>query len=143
MKLVKWNNEPAFPVFFNRFFNDDFDSYFTSRDCGCLPATNVVENDKSFEIEFAIPGMSKEDIKINVENNVLTVSSEKETEKEEKEKNFTRKEFAYGSFSRSFTLPKTVDVEQINANYDNGILKIGLPKKEEAKTKLIKEIKVS
>jgi HSP20 family protein len=143
MKLVKWNNDPVFPVVFNRFFNDDFDNYFTKRDCGCMPATNVVENDKSFEIEFAIPGMNREDIKINVENDVLTVSSEKEAKKEEKDKNYTRKEFSYSSFSRSFTLPETVDADQINARLENGILKVDLPKKEEAKSKLSKEIKVS
>ena len=143
MKLVKWNNDPVFPVFFNRFFNDDFDTYFSQRDCGCTPATNVAESDKGFEIEFAVPGMNRDDIKISVENNVLTVSSEKENKKEEKDRNFTRKEFVYGSFTRSFTLPRTVDVDQIQAHCENGILKIDLPKKEEARTKVSKEIKVS
>jgi HSP20 family protein len=143
MKLVKWNNDPVFPVLFNRFFTDDLDTYFPTRDCGCFPATNIVENDKDFEIEFAVPGRNKDDIKISIENDVLTVSSEKESKGEEKGRNFTRKEFVFASFKRSFTLPKTVDAEQISASYNNGILKIGIPKKEEAQAKLSREIKVS
>jgi HSP20 family protein len=143
MKLVKWQNEPVFPDFFSRFFSDDFETYFNKPNCGLVPAANVVENENAYEIEFAVPGMGKEDFKINVENNVLTVSSEKETKNEVQEKNFTRKEFAYGSFSRSFTLPKTVDVDKISAGYENGILKVALPKKEEAKTQLNREIKIS
>jgi HSP20 family protein len=143
MKIVKWNNEPVFPAVFNRFFNDDFDNYFNIGNRGYMPATNVVENEKEFEIEIAAPGMEKEDIRINIENNVLTISSEKEVKKEEKEKNYTRREFSYGSFCRSFTLPKTVDVDHINASYEKGILKVALPKKEEEKTKLTKEIRIS
>ena len=143
MKLVKFNSEPVFPTLFNRFFNDDFDNYFDLGNHGYLPATNVIENDKEFEIEIAIPGMEKEDIKLNVENNLLTIASEKEVKKEETDKNYTRREFSYGSFCRSFTLPKTVDVDQIRANYEKGILKVALPKKEEAKTKLSREINIS
>jgi HSP20 family protein len=143
MKIVKWNSDPVFPTIFNRFFNDDTDNFFTPGNHGYMPATNVVENEKEFEIEIATPGMEKEDIKISVENNLLTISSEKESKKEEKEKNYTRREFSFGSFCRSFTLPKTVNVDQIKANYEKGILKIALPKKEEEKTKLTKEIKIS
>jgi HSP20 family protein len=143
MKLVKWNNEPAFPEFFNRIFNDDFDNYFGKRSCGYIPAANVIEQENAFEVEFAVPGMKKEDFKISVDNNVLTVSSEKEQVKEEKERNYTRKEFAYGSFTRSFALPKTVDVDKISAAYDNGMLSVTLPKKEEAKTKLSRVIDIS
>lgn len=143
MKLVKWNNEPVFPEIFNRFFNDEFDNYFGRRNGGYIPSANVVETESGFDVEFAVPGMSKEDFKINVENGVLTVSSEKEEVKEEKEKNYTRKEFAYGAFTRSFALPKTIDLEKIAASYNNGILTVTLPKKEEAKTLLSREIKIS
>lgn len=143
MKLVKWNNEPVFPDFFSRMFNDDFDNYFGKANCGYLPAANVAETEDAFEVEFAIPGMNKEDFKISVENNILTVSAEKEEHKEEKEKNYTRKEFAYGSFTRSFSLPRTINHEKIAAGYDQGILKVSLPKKEEAKTQLSREIKIS
>jgi HSP20 family protein len=103
----------------------------------------VAEKDEAFEIEFAVPGMNKEDFKVNVENGILTVSSEKEAVKEDQNKSYTRKEFVYGSFSRSFTLPKSVNVDKIEGNYDNGILKIVLPKKEEAKTTLSKNISIS
>lgn len=142
MKIVKWHNEPFFPSIFNRFF-DDFDNFFNLNNYGLMPATNVVETDQQFEVEMAIPGMEKEDIKVNVDNNLLTISCEKEDKKEEKEKNYTRREFSYGSFCRSFTLPKSVNVDKINASYDKGILKIMLPKKEEEKSKLSKEIKIS
>jgi len=143
MKLVKWNNEPAFPDLFNRIFTDDFDNYFGKRNCGYLPAANVIEREDAFDVEFAVPGMGKEDFKISVDNNVLSVSAEKEETKEAKEKNFTRKEFAYGSFTRSFALPKTIDIDKIAAAYDNGILTVTLPKKEEAKTQITREIKIS
>lgn len=143
MKLVKWNNEPVFPDLINRFFNDDFDNYFGKRNCGFIPAANVLEKDDAFEIEFAVPGMNKEDFKINVENNVLAVTSEKEITKEEKEMNFTRKEFSYGAFTRSFTLPKSIDIEKIDAAYENGILKVKLPKREETKTQATRVINIS
>lgn len=143
MKLVKWTNEPTFPEFFNRWFNDDFDNYLGKRNSGDLPLANVVENETGFDIEFAVPGMNKEDFKLSVENNVLSVSAEKQESKEEKEKNFTRREFTYGSFTRSFALPKTIDVEKIAAAYNNGILTVTLPKKEEEKTLISHEIKIS
>ncbi len=143
MKLARWNNEMVFPEFFNRIFNEDAENYFGKRNCGCVPAANVIEKEGAFEVEFAVPGMKKEDFKIGLENNVLTVSAEKEQQKEEKEKNYTRKEFAYGSFTRSFSLPKTVDTEKITAAYDNGVLTVSLPKKEEAKTEVSRQIIIS
>jgi HSP20 family protein len=143
MKLVKWNNEPVFPEFFNRLFNDDFENTFVKRNCGYIPSANILDKEASFEVEFAVPGMKREDFKITVENNVLSVSAEKEEAAQEKEKNYTRKEFAYGAFTRSFALPKLVDVEKISAAYDNGILTVVLPKKEEAKTQTLREINIS
>jgi HSP20 family protein len=137
MNLVRWNHQPMLSDIF-----DDFEKRFYSpfRHEGFIPAANIIENEKSFDIEIAIPGMKKEDFKINLENNILTVSTEKESEKSEETKNFTRKEFVYGTFSRSFTLPKIVETEQIKAGYENGILKVELPKKAEAK--ITKEITV-
>jgi len=135
---MKWNQQPMLSDIF-----DDLERRFYSpfRNDGFIPAANIKENEKSFDIEIAVPGMKKEDFKINLENNVLTISSEKEEEKNEEKKNYTRKEFVYGSFSRSFTLPKIVETEQINAVYENGILNIQLPKKEEAKVS--KEIAIA
>ena len=87
--------------------------------------------------------MKKDDFKIALDNNILTVSTEMEDERREEGKNYTRKEFYYGSFTRSFTLPKIIDLEKIKAEYEQGILKIMLPKKEEAKLEMKKEIKIS
>jgi len=138
MNLVRWNAQPMLSDIF-----DDFERriYSPFRHEGFMPAANIIENDKTFEIEIAVPGMKKDDFKINLENNVLTVSTEKESEKSEETRNFTRKEFVYGSFRRSFTLPKIVETDHIKASYENGILKVELPKKEEAK--ISKEITIA
>ncbi|MBH1959188.1 MAG: Hsp20/alpha crystallin family protein [Flavobacteriia bacterium] len=97
-----------------------------------LPSVNVKELDNGFEIHVAAPGIKKEDFKINLERNVLTISSESKTENEERDEKgaFTRREFNYNSFSRSFTLPEAVESEKIEAAYEDGILKITVPKKE-------------
>jgi HSP20 family protein len=98
-----------------------------------VPAVNIVENDNHYEISLAAPGMKKDDFSIDVEGNILTVSAEKEDKKEEKEGKYTRKEYNYSSFSRSFTLPDWVTKDKIDASYENGLLKLVLPKTEEAK----------
>ncbi|MBU8882950.1 Hsp20/alpha crystallin family protein [Kaistella sp. DKR-2] len=122
----------------NSFFDDfitkdlfEFKPRFNQSDL-TLPSVNVKELDRSFEIHVAAPGIKKEDFKINLEQNVLTISSENSTENEEKDENgaFTRREFNYSSFSRAFTLPETADPEKIEAAYEDGILKITVPKKE-------------
>jgi len=106
----------------NDFFKDD----------NWMPAMNVKENDENFEIDFAAPGFNKKDFEITIENGLLHVSAEKKVEKEEKEDDFTRKEFSYNSFSRSFTLPDNVnDEDEIKAKYKNGILKLTLAKLHE------------
>lgn len=107
------------------------------------PAVNIVENQDDFQIEVAAPGYTKSDFKVNLENNVLTISSEKENKKEENESKYARREFAYSSFSRSFTLSEHVDAEKISASYNDGILAITLPKKEEAKVKPAREIAIA
>ncbi|HWY36292.1 MAG TPA: Hsp20/alpha crystallin family protein [Nitrosopumilaceae archaeon] len=119
----------------NRWFEKEFDQ--------SLPAVNIKENSKEFAVEFAAPGFKKSDFKINVEENVLTISAEKESEKNEESESYTRKEFSYNSFSRSFTLPQTVIADKIDAKYNDGILKLSIPKKEETKTLPKKEIKVA
>ena len=107
-----------------------------------MPAVNVSEDDKQYRIAVAAPGMKKEDFKIDVDRNMLTISSEKEETKEEKDKKFTRKEYNYSSFSRSFTLPDEVNKEKIDAKYEDGVLKISLPRKEEVKQPTAKQIAV-
>jgi HSP20 family protein len=107
-----------------------------------LPAVNIADNDESFVIEFAVPGLKKEDFKVNLDNNVLTVSSEREESNEEKETNYTRREFNYTAFQRSFTLPDSANGDKISAEYKDGVLKIEIPKKEEAKVKPVREISI-
>ena len=122
-------------------FDNDLGDFFGKRFSD--PAANIIENSDSFQLEIAAPGMQKDDFKINLENNILTISVEVEDQKREEGKNYSRKEFYYGSFSRSFTLPKTIDLENIKADYVSGILTIALPKKEEAKVEIKKEIRIS
>jgi len=122
-------------------FDNDLGDFFGKRFSD--PAANIIENSDSFQLEIAVPGLHKDDFKISLENNIMTVSAEFEDEKREEGKSYSRKEFYYGSFSRAFTLPKTIDLDNIKADYENGILKVALPKKEEAKVEIKKEIKIS
>lgn len=107
-----------------------------------VPAVNIVETENQYQVSLAAPGLKKDDFKIDVQGNMLTVSSEKEEKREEKDKQFTRKEYNYSSFSRSFTLPDAINKEKIEASYEDGVLKIVLPKKEEAKKIAAKQIAV-
>ena len=107
-----------------------------------VPAVNVTENKDSYQVSLAAPGLKKEDFKINVEGNMLTVSAQSEETKEENEKAFTRKEYNFSSFSRSFTLPDEINQEKIGARYEDGILNLVLPRKENGKTTAAKQIAV-
>jgi HSP20 family protein len=145
MTLAK-RSENYLPSFFGRSFGNDLMDWnltnFTSPDAS-LPAVNVKETDNDYFIEVAAPGMEKKDFKINFQNNVLTISAEKEEKKDEKDEDFTRREFNFQSFQRSFNVPATdVESDKISANYDDGVLNIKLPKREEAKPKPAKKIKV-
>jgi len=109
-----------------------------------MPAVNVREDDNQYELEIAAPGYVKTDFHINIDQEVLTISSKKEVSKEEKENGkYTRREFSYSSFKRSFDLPETVDSTKIAANYNNGILSVVIPKKEEAKPVPARKIEIS
>ena len=108
-----------------------------------IPAVNITEHPDEFRLSLAAPGMKKEDFKIDVDGNILTISSEKEENKEDKNKKFTRKEYSYSSFSRSFSLPEEIKQEKINAKYEDGVLKISLPRKEVAKKPVAKKIAVN
>jgi HSP20 family protein len=107
-----------------------------------IPAVNITEQKNDYLVSLAAPGLKKEDFKIDVDGNMLTISSVKEESKEEKDKKFTRKEYNYSSFSRSFTLPEEINREKIDARYEDGVLKISLPRKEEAKKPAAKQIAV-
>ncbi|WP_435412816.1 Hsp20/alpha crystallin family protein [Psychroserpens mesophilus] len=108
-----------------------------------LPAVNIKENADEYILELAIPGMKKSDFNIDLDNKVLSISSEVETENEENNDNYTRREFGYSSFKRTFTLPDTIESDHVKATYEDGILCITLPKREEAKQKPPKRIEVS
>ncbi|MCX7953644.1 MAG: Hsp20/alpha crystallin family protein [Bacteroidales bacterium] len=134
----------SIPGLIEEFFNDDwFENFF-----GVVPVkttspkVNVIEEKDKYLIEVAAPGLDKEDFRIDLHNDVLTISAEKKEEKEEKNKKYLRREFSYCSFKRSFSLPDTVDVDKIDAKHRNGILKITIPKKEDAKEKEPKTIKI-
>jgi HSP20 family protein len=107
-----------------------------------VPAVNINETEKEYKVSLAVPGMKKDDFKIAIEGNMLTISSEKETNKEDTEGKFTRKEYNYSSFSRSFTIPEGVNEEKIEAKYEDGVLKLVLPRKMEAKKAAFKQIDV-
>jgi HSP20 family protein len=140
-------NENYLPSFIDRFFNNELMDWGTSnfsRTNTSLPAVNVKETDDDYFIEVAAPGMTKKDFSINFQNNILTISSEKQNEKEDSDDSYTRREFSYQSFQRSFTVPgNDVDSDKISASYNDGILNIKLPKREEVKPKPAREIKIS
>ncbi len=129
MNLVRFNQHPVFSNFFENFEKSLSQTFDASQ--GDMPMVNVKDEDKRFVVELAAPGMEKKDFNISLENNSLTISSEKKEEKTEKNENYTMKEFSFNSFSRSFALPKNIKLNQIDANYKNGVLSISLPKKDE------------
>ncbi len=107
-----------------------------------IPAVNIKETDKAYVIELAAPGLKKDDFEIDLDNNVLTISYQKKDEKKEEDANYTRREFYFTEFKRSFTLPETADLEKIDAKYKDGILEITIEKKDEAKVKPRKKIQI-
>lgn len=130
------------PLTFQDFFNEDF---FPSinRNTSNLPAVNIREDEKAFYLELAVPGIDKKDLKIELKDDTLTISSEHKEEKEEKNEGYKRKEFSYNSFCRSFYLPENIDAEKIDANYKDGVLDVTIPKKEEEKKLRSREVKIS
>ena len=132
MKIVKFNNKQIFPSLINEFFNDDFGVNFLNNNHS-VPSVNTIENDDSFEIDLAVPGMKKDDFSIELENNVLIISSE--TSNNASNENLRLNEFNYSSIQRSFKIPESVNLDKIKGNYKNGILKVLLPKKKDSISK--------
>ena len=148
MAIIKWRDgarsTSALPSLMENFFGRDvFDLGNVAAPGATLPSVNIKETKDNFMVELAAPGMKKNDFKIKLENNQLIISSEKENEKEENEQDYTRREFSYESFQRTFTLPQNAVAENISARYQDGVLNITIPKKEDANQKSIKEIKIS
>jgi HSP20 family protein len=139
MALIK-RNDSRFPSIFSDFFdNDDFMGFGNSmlRRQQNIPAVNIRETDKAYDIEMAAPGIPKESINVEVENDMLTISGENRQEQKEsdQEGRYTRQEFSYSSFSRSFKLPPNVNAEDVKARCENGVVNITIPKKEEQRNK--------
>jgi HSP20 family protein len=132
MTLVKWNNQTPNHLnnWVNRILDEDFlvDGRFNG-----FPPVNIVENKTDYAIEVAAPGLEKNEFKVQLDKNILTISVDKKENVEKEEGRQVRKEFSHRAFKRSFTLDDKIDVDNIAAKYDNGILKLTLPKKEEVK----------
>lgn len=142
MTLIKYNNKPFFSNFIDKFLEDDI-NLFAGRDHNNnVPSVNIQENDNEFILEVAAPGLSKEDFKLDIDNDVLTIAAIHQEGQEQEEKNYRRKEFGYTSFKRSFSLPETIDKDAVKATYEKGILTINIPKREEVKPKK-REISIS
>jgi HSP20 family protein len=137
MTLVKFNNKanntlmPGFNDVFDSIFNDTF---FSDRMITRVPAVNISESENNYHVELAAPGLKKEGFKLNLERNKLSISVETTSEQADNQKNYNNREYSYSSFVRSFTLPDSADQGQIDANYTDGILRIDIAKREEAKT---------
>lgn len=148
MSIVKRENYwPSFPSLIDGLLSRDWMDWTHSNYSmtnTTLPAVNIKETENDFLIEVAAPGMNKKDFKINLENNLMTISSERKSEKKDEEDGYKRREFSYQSFQRSFTIDETlVDGDKISARYAEGILFITLPKREEMKPKPPREIKIA
>ncbi len=127
----------------DRFFRNGFNDLWGSQLVETVPAVNILEKKDGYSVEMAAPGLKKSDFKIDVDDNLITIGCEKEMEKKTEEKEFTKQEYNYSSFSRSFTVPERADVSKVNARYEDGVLKLFVPKKEKAAREEAKRIKVS
>jgi len=144
LAMLALRNLNSLPNLVEEFFNHELpNSWNRNWATVSTPAVNIIEGKDEFRIEVAAPGLNKEDFKINLENDELTISANREVKKESNEENYTRREFSYSSFTRSFTLPDSVAGEKISAEQKEGILTIYVPKREEAKAKPAREILVS
>jgi HSP20 family protein len=151
MSIVKRNNgrvsDYSMPSIWDDFFNRDVFNWGTNyaNTGNSMPAVNIKETSETFQVEMAAPGMEKKDFKIELDGHTLTISSEKQNEQEQKDgENYNRREFSYQSFFRTFHLPKeVVDADKIKASYENGLLRLEIPKKEEAKQKPARLIDIS
>lgn len=133
-----WNSNP-----FNQFFSPELQSLFGSDFQSQTPGVNIIEDEKSFTIEMAAPGLAKEDFKIDLNKEVLTISADKKVEDETKKPNYLKREFSYYSFKRNFRVSEKVETADIKASYENGVLKVILPKKENNNDETSKTIAIS
>jgi HSP20 family protein len=130
------------PFYMGSIFDNDFFPVM-STNTNSMPAVNIKEDEKSFMLDLAVPGIDKKDLKIDINEDLLTISSETKNDSEENKDGYKRKEFSYTSFCRSFQIPENVNREKIEANYKDGILSVSLPKFEEEKNKISRQVKIS
>jgi HSP20 family protein len=130
------------PFSMSDLFDDEFFPVLSNR-TNSMPAVNIREDEKNYILELAIPGSDKKNLKIDINEDVLTISSETKKEKEDDKDGYKRKEFSYSSFCRSFYIPENVNREKIEANYKDGVLSVNLPKQEEDKNKLTRQVMIS
>ena len=137
--LTRWFNSPI-----DRFFRNDLMDFWDGNNLPeTVPSLNIREEKNDYKVELAVPGLKKEDFNIDVDGNVMTISCDKETEtKDVRENGFTRREYDYSCFSRSFTLPDNADVNKVHAKYSDGVLSLDIPKKAEALKERTQKIKV-
>ncbi|MCC8410762.1 Hsp20/alpha crystallin family protein [Mucilaginibacter sp. UR6-1] len=138
MTLVKFNadkrnNRSLLPGFNDVFDSIFHDTFFNDRLTSRVPAANISETEDHFHVELAAPGLKKEDFKLNLDRNVLNISVEQRTDNDDEQKNYSKREYSYASWVRSFSLPESADPENIEAGYTDGVLKIDIAKREEAK----------
>ena len=130
------------PFLWSNLFDDDFFPVVSNRNTS-MPAVNIKEDEKRFTLDLAVPGIDKKELKIEINEDVITISSEHKEEREESREDFKRREFSYATFCRSFYLPENVSKDKIEANYKDGILTVVLPKEQEEKARLTREVKIS
>jgi len=130
MNLIKRNSNLVFPSLLEEFFRPDWNGGVQSFK-STMPAVNIKENETNYTLEFYAPGLKKEDFNIEIDQKTLSISSEKKVENEENNEKYSLKEFSFSSFKRTFNLPESVDFDAIEANYENGVLNVLLPKREE------------
>ncbi|GAB2765000.1 Hsp20/alpha crystallin family protein [Rhabdobacter roseus] len=134
----------VYPSLLENFFGrDTMNEVLNPASLGSVPAVNIAENENGFRIEVAAPGLSKEDFKLDLNQNKLTISAQKQQKDEQTNEKYTRMEFKYSSFQRTFTLPTSVDFDKVEASYADGVLNIALPKREEAKPKPARQIEIA
>ena len=143
MTIIRWQQRPAMAQLLNNFVEREFSSG-VDHNCGCAPATNILERAEEYEIQLVVPGLKREDFHIEVEDNVLAVSFEKKEEDQtNRENKFLRKEYSIDGFSRTFKIPKHADAENIKAKYEDGLLYIAIPRQDPKKDKLSKRIEIA
>lgn len=145
MKLITRSSMPVNPLgeLFENFFNRDMDFLGNGKNALRHPSVNVIETETDYQMEVAAPGMNKSDFNLSLDDNLLTISAETKSESEKTEKNYTRREFSFSNFKRSFHLPDNINTEKIDASYKDGVLNITLPKMVEEKKDKNKVIKIS